>query len=331
MTPTDPLPVAVRWDKNALSSQVRAEIQQLIKREPVHFLVQLALAWAVIVGAISWALVAQSVWVSALAVFLVATRQNLLGLLVHEQAHCLAFKARWGDLFVDLTAANALLVLTVGRYAQVHLSHHRFYFTPRDPDFLRKSGTDWTIPMTASRLAKLFLTDLLGLNLVKLLKSKRTTGNSRGVTLFPRPWCPGWVRPAYYLVAAAIFTATGSWHIFLLFWLLPLVTVGQVIVRLGAISEHKYNLPNAAVEESSPLIIPVWWEKLLLPNLNFTLHAYHHFFPGIAFCHLPKVHQVFRREGLVNEAHVFHGYLPFLSFMVTQEKRASRLRVGAQG
>jgi fatty acid desaturase len=293
-------------------------------------LVQLALAWAVIVGAISWALFAQSVWVSTLAVFLVATRQNLLGLLVHEQAHCLAFKARWGDLFVDLTAAKALLVLTVGEYAQVHLSHHRYYFTPKDPDFLRKSGADWTIPMTASRLAKLFLTDLLGLNLVKLLKSKRTTGNTGSVTLFPRPCCPAWVRPAYYLVAAAIFTATGSWHIFLLFWLLPLVTVGQVIVRLGAISEHKYNLPNASVEESSPLIIPVWWEKLLLPNLNFTLHAYHHFFPGIAFCHLPKVHRIFRREGLVNEAHVFHGYLPFLRFMVTQEKRASRLRVGAQ-
>jgi len=308
----------VLWNKEALSSQARGEIQGLIKRQPAQFLAQVILAWAVIVVSIWWAAASHTVWVSVLVICIVATRQNILGLLVHEQAHCLGFRARYGDLFVNLVAAYPLLVLTVHGYAQVHLSHHKFYFTNKDPDFLRKSGTEWTLPMPARQLLKLFLTDLLGLNLVRLIKGKKLR---EPATVFSRPSVnPQWVRPLYYVAAAAAITATGGWPIFLLYWVLPLVTFAQVLVRLGAITEHKYNLANAAVEESSPLIIPVWWEKLLIPNLNFTLHAYHHFYPGIAFCNLPKVHRIFQREGLVKEAHVFHGYLPFLKFMVAAER-----------
>jgi len=87
------------------------------------------------------------------------------------------------------------------------------------------------------------------------------------------------------------------------------------IVRLGAVTEHVYNLPGASVNQSSPLIILRWWEKLLLPNLNFTLHSYHHFFPGVAFCNLPKVHAIFEREALVDGKNIFHGYWDYLGYL----------------
>jgi len=320
MRANDPLPIPVVWHKEALSAQAREEIRRLTKRAPAQFLVQLGMAWAVIVIAIWSAVTCHSVWVSAIAIFIIATRQNILGLLVHEQAHCLGFKARWGDLFVDLVAAYPLLVLTVEGYAQVHLSHHRFYFTEKDPDFLRKSGEQWTMPVRAGRLVKLFVTDLFGLNVLKLIKGKTLT---RAV-VFPRPAISAkWIRFAYYFLAAVGITVVGGWSIFLVYWVVPLLTVGQILVRLGAISEHKYNLPNATVEESSPLIIPTWWEKLLIPNLNFTLHPYHHFYPGVAFCNLPKIHRIFQREGFVNETNVFHGYFPFLKLLVSTEHSGS--------
>jgi fatty acid desaturase len=272
------------------------------------------MAWMVIIGMIWWAVVAQNIWVSILAIFIVATRQNLFGLLVHEQAHCLAFRARYGDTLVNLLVAYPLLVLTVEGYAQVHLSHHKFYFTEKDPDFLRKSGEEWTFPMRASKLFLIFLKDLFGLNVWSLIKGKKM---SERVPVFKRPHpTPTWIRFAYYAVMAAILTLTGTWMIFLLYWVLPLFTIFQVMVRWGGICEHEYNIKGATVAETSPIIELRWWEKLLFPNLNFTLHSYHHYFPGISFSNLPKVHQIFKREGLVNDSNVFHGYWSYLKFLV---------------
>ena len=73
----------------------------------------------------------------------------------------------------NLLVGYPLLGLTVEGYAAVHLAHHRFYFTEKDLDFLRKSGPDWDFPVAPARLARLFLSDLLGLSFFKLLKGKR--------------------------------------------------------------------------------------------------------------------------------------------------------------
>ena len=314
MIDTQPMTPALRGDKHTLSREARAEITALNGKAPWAFLFQAGFAWVVIIAVISWAATAGSLWVSLLAIFIVATRQNILGLLVHEQAHCLGFKSNPGDLIANLLAGYPLLVLTVEGYAQVHLSHHRFFFTDKDPDFLRKSGPDWSIPMSGRTLARLLVTDLFGINLWKLIKGKKPEGE---LSAFQRPYrTPRGLRLGYYLAFALLFTLTGTWHLFLLYWLLPLLTVFQVIVRWGALCEHKYNLAGASVAESSPIIVQRGWEKLLLPNLNFSLHPYHHYFPGVPFSRLPKVHAIFQREGLVDERYAFQGYLSYLRYLL---------------
>ena len=302
----------VLGDRQSLSAAARAEILALGGPRPQPFLLTALYAWAVIIGVVWWALDAQSVWVTLLAIVIVATRQNMLALLVHDQAHCLGFPAKPGDLIANLLAGYPLLVLTVEDYAQVHLSHHKYFFTEKDPDFLRKSGPEWTFPMSGRQLAKLLLTDLLGLNVWGLIKGKKLQGEA-----FKRPHpTPKWVRWGFYACLVGVLTATHAWGVFLLYWVVPLLTVFQVIVRWGAICEHKYNLLHASIAESSPIIMPRWWEKLLLPNLNFTLHPYHHFFPGVSFSMLPKVHAIFCREGLIDDSRVFHGYAAYLKYLI---------------
>jgi fatty acid desaturase len=276
----------------------------------VRFAAHLVVAWLTIVAAAWVAIASGSLWVSALAVFVIATRQVMLGLLVHEQVHDLAWPGgRWGDLAVNLLAGWPLMVITVDGYAQVHLTHHRYFFTERDQDFLRKHGPDWVMPTTARRLARLVLGDLLAINVLALVRGKRLR---EPTPEFARWTAPVWVRVGYYGSALAIIAVTDAWAVVLAFWILPLVTITQVLVRWGALCEHKYNLAAPAVEESSPIIVLRWWERLLLPNLNFTLHPYHHFWPGIPGGSLPRVHAIFQRERLVDEAHVFHGYGAYL-------------------
>jgi hypothetical protein len=121
------LPGALKGGKNALSKAARREIMNLSRCRPGMFLFHALLTWAVIFGSILLAVRADNLLVSLLAIFVIATRQNVLGLLVHDQAHCLGFKARFGDVITNIIAAYPLLVLTVEGYSKVHLSHHRHF------------------------------------------------------------------------------------------------------------------------------------------------------------------------------------------------------------
>jgi len=91
-----------------------------------------------------------------------------------------------------------------------------------------------------------------------------------------------------------------------------------VIVRWGAICEHRYNLIDPSIQESTPLIQPRWWEALLLPNLNFNLHVYHHWYPTVPFRNLPRIHRIFVANGLVDRSRVFDGYVDYLMFLVAK-------------
>ncbi|WP_347888137.1 fatty acid desaturase [Nitrosomonas europaea] len=302
---------ALAGDKSRLSKQAREEIQALSGAQPREFLIQAGGAWGVIITAIALAIHIDNIWMTALAIPIIATRFNILGLLVHEQVHQLGLRGRYGDTLANILTAYPIGI-TVEDYAKVHLSHHKYYFTEDDPDFLRKSGPDWTFPMPTLHLIKLLLSDLCGLSFYRILQGKRLENKQIYKRLHPTP---KWLRPTFYIGLAVLLTYFELWPAFLVYWLLPLMTFTPLIVRLGAVCEHVYNLPQAGIIESSPLIILSWWEKLLLPNLNFALHAYHHFFPGVAWCNLPKVHEIFKAENLVNECAVFQGYWSYLSYL----------------
>lgn len=302
---------ALSGDKTNLSKQAHEEIQELSGARPREFLIQAGGAWGVIIMVIVLAIHIDSIWMTLLAIPIIATRFNILGLLVHEQVHQLGLRGRYGDILANVLVAYPIGI-TVEDYARVHLSHHKYYFTEDDPDFIRKSRLDWTFPMTAWQLVKLLLSDLSGIGFYRILKGKQLKNKAVHNRLHPTPQ---WLRPVFYTITAVLLTYFKAWPLFLIYWMLPLISFMPLIVRLGAICEHVYGQQGASIIESSPLIILNWWEKLILPNLNFTFHAYHHFFPGVAWCRLPKVHKIFKQENLVNEDAIFHGYFSYLKYL----------------
>jgi fatty acid desaturase len=307
------LPLAILGERSDLSAEAQAEIRTLTGPNPRYFLLQLTLAWGLIAAAIAWAESAQSFWATLLAVIVIATRQNVLALLVHEQAHCLGFKPRFGDGFVNLFVAYPLMITTVEDYTRVHLTHHKYFFQDNDPDFIRKSGPDWVIPMTPGQLVRLLLTDIIGLNVIQLIRGKRMA--SGGAEFRRRSHTV--LRAAFFIGAATLLTLTGAWQGFLLYWLLPLMTITQVLIRWGALTEHEYNLPGATVAEATPVVIPSLLDRIIMPNMNFSMHVYHHYFSGVSAQHLRRVHEIFVREGLVNGAHIFRGYGAYLRFLLS--------------
>lgn len=311
------IPIAFKGDKSSLSAQAREEINSLTGARPLAFAGRIAAAWIVIALSVYSAVSTGNPLVYALAIFLIATRMNMLGLLIHDQAHLSGFRGKWGDAITNIFCAYPLLGITVESYAQLHLAHHRDYFGKDDPDFSRKHGPEFSFPMNTWSLVKLFLRDLTGLSIVQVVKGKKSSAHNP-VFVRKNP-SPTWLRPVFMIALLSVVTYLGIWPQFLLLWVIPIITVLTAIVRWGAICEHIYLAPGASVEESSPLIMPGPIARLLLPNLNFTLHAYHHWHPGVSFSELPRVHSIYRREGLVNEEAIFHGYWSYWQFLTAKQ------------
>jgi fatty acid desaturase len=315
-----PLEPAVRGDRTSPSPAASEAIHRLFIRTPGTFILQLSVTWVSIIAAVTIAVHIQTWWISCIVVAFVATRQNVLGLLMHEQCHRLAFNTRFGDVLCNIFAAYPLLVTLEG-YRRVHLAHHQNYFTERDPDYIRKQGEEWTFPQKLSRFLTSVARDLSGLSTIKTIRGKNHAKDSRA-----RRADYGQIalRVLYYLALGGAITILHGWAIVGIYWLLPLFTYLQLIVRWGAICEHKYNLVHPTVAESTPIIIPRWWEQVLLPNLNFTYHIYHHWYPRIPYVHLTSVHRVFCREGLVNEQQVFDGYVAYMKYLFRNDPPRNR-------
>ena len=306
---------AVLADASALSASARREIMALSGARPARFAAELAVTWLSIAALIAAGIHFDNLAVSLLCAFLVGTRQMALALLLHEQVHRLGMRSKYADWIINVCAVFPLFVTTVEDYAKVHLSHHKYCFTNDDPDFIRKSGAEWTYPMTRKQLLGIVLRDLTGMNIVRLIRGKKAHATAEFTRRHPTP---KWLRIGFFAAAAALLTLAGGWKVFLLYWMLPIMTVTQVMLRWVAAAEHEYNIENGSVHQTTPLLQLSWWQRIVFPDLNFGLHVYHHMHPGVSFGNLPKVHAIYQREGLVDERAIFKGQGAYLAYLVSK-------------
>jgi fatty acid desaturase len=312
---SNPLRPAVLAEASALSTDARREIMALSGARPARFVAELVFTWASIAAFIATGVYFENLAVTLFCIFLIGTRQMALALLLHEQVHRLGMRSKYADWFINVFAVYPLFVTTVEDYAKVHLSHHKYCFTQDDPDFLRKAGDEWTFPKSLGQLIMIAVKDLTAMNLVRLIRGKTAPRTDEFTRRNPSP---AWLRIGFFVAAAGVLTAVGGWTVFLIYWVVPAMTVTQLMVRWIAVCEHEYNIENGTIHETTPLIQLTWWQRALMPDLNFGLHAYHHMHPGVSFANLPKVHEIYKREGLVDESAIFHGQGAYLKHLLAK-------------
>ena len=102
----------------------------------------------------------------------------------------------------------------------------------------------------------------------------------------------------------ALSVATGLWRWYLGLWLLPLITVLQMVLRLRAVCEH-----GAVPDRSTPLraarttLAPRWASWLLFPH-HVNYHVEHHLHPSVPHYRLAECHQRLRAAGALDQAEV---------------------------
>jgi fatty acid desaturase len=297
-TELEPLTRLSRWRSLAAIAQTFALIAGAI-----------ALAWA------SW----PSAWI-VLSIVVIGIAQHGLFILAHEAAHY--------RLFANRTANDAVgrFVGVIGgvsmcTYRVTHRLHHNNLYTEEDPDTAIHGG----YPRGRRYLLDKLLRDIVGLNAWKTFayffgapaindETRRairplddTSPELRAAARRDRWWVVG-----FHLAAPVLAFAAGGGTtllLYLLLWLLPLVTVLQPLLRLRAILEH-----GAVDDLSSPLTAArtnrTWGSALnrvtgalLFPH-RVNYHLEHHLYPAVPHYHLPRLHRLLLEKDALGGAEV---------------------------
>lgn len=168
------------------SSAINALRDELKGPRPGPLLIAMLFDYAVLAVAIVGMLLLQgSAWfwlLLPLAWVVIAARQHALLVLMHEATHSLAHRTRWINELWGEVLLGAPMLVSMRKYRNDHLAHHRHANTDADPDWVRKLGTAaearyWQFPVQGNGLG--FLARSWVGSIAYLLRSFTHLSNAR--------------------------------------------------------------------------------------------------------------------------------------------------------
>ncbi|HEV7574788.1 MAG TPA: fatty acid desaturase family protein [Caldimonas sp.] len=297
-----------------------AELAPLTELSDLRSLAAIAQTASVIALAIAFGVWAwPSPWV-VLAIVVVGVEQHALFILAHEAAHYRLFRRRAVNDVVGraIGMAGAISMCT---YRVIHRLHHNNLYTAEDPDTAIHGG----YPRGTAYLWKKLAQDTIGWNAWKTFAyffgapalNEETQRAARPLDdtspqLRRAARIDRWFVVAFQIVAPLACLALGGWRglaQYAAFWLVPMVTVLQPILRLRAICEH-----GAVSDFSSPLTaarsnrsgggpVNVIGRAVLFPH-HVNYHLEHHLYPAVPHYYLPRLHRLLVAKGALDGAEV---------------------------
>jgi fatty acid desaturase len=197
-------------------------------------------------GVIGLAMIAGALWpvTIPIAVIVIGTRQLGLFILMHDAAHALLHANRKVNDWVGFWLCSA----SIRQYRPYHLQHHRFVQQTEDPDLVLSAP----FPITRESFARKMVRDLTGQTFVKqrfghiAQRIKARAAGESAVDLF----FDELAKDRRFLIGNAlalpIFAAAGWWWVWLVMWLLPMMTWLPLVYRIRNIAEHALVAQNQA-------------------------------------------------------------------------------------
>jgi fatty acid desaturase len=250
-------------------------------------------------------------WVVLLTLPFTAALQQALFVLAHEAAHYRLFSDRRLNEGVG-RLLGAVVGISMCTYRVVHRLHHNHLYGALDPDIAMNGG----YPRGRRYLLRKLATDISGRTAWKTYgyffgnpatnvatnEANRplddTSPALRDAALRDRRFVIG-VQIAMPL-AALLLAGPAGLAKYLVLWVLPALTVLQVILRVRAIAEH-----GAPVSFDSPLTaarthVPGPLGRLFLFPHHVGYHVEHHLYPAVPHYHLPALHALLAARGVLD-------------------------------
>jgi fatty acid desaturase len=299
-TPNEKVGEEFREKARWLSPQ---EVRELSKLDPFQSTLSIAVNWLWLFLCVAAAVKLHAL--IPLAIVGVALGQHGLAVLAHEAAHYRIYETRWlNDLAGKLCAMP--LGLSMLTYRVIHRIHHNHLYEPIDPDLALMAG----YPRGRWYLIRKLLKDLSGVTIIKSYSyfrgrpqgQKLADDTSSQLKLAARRERK--IILAFHLTLLAAMIVTGLWKWYLALWLIPALTVLQMILRLRAVCEH-----GAVPELTTPLraarttLAPFWVRCLLFPH-HVNHHIEHHLYPSVPHYRLAECHRRLAKTGALDNAEV---------------------------
>jgi len=254
--------------------------------------------WNVYAGAAGY--IAAVVWIGA--------RQHAIAILMHEAAHYRLFRSRvLNDLLGELLVGWPML-LSMRAYRRLHFAHHRCPNTDDDPDWMLRLNRDWQFPKTRWDLLRIFALDIFGLHVRDQLEFFGRYAWDKGQK---KTWLD-YLAAVYFGGLIFVLSWYSLWTLFLLYWVVPLMTWLKVALRLRTIGEH-YALEYDHIFRQTRTTYPTLLERLLIAPKNIAYHLDHHLYPSVPFYNLPVLHQaLLQHDEFRTQSHLTRSYLQVL-------------------
>jgi fatty acid desaturase len=260
----------------------------------------------------AWLAVLWWPWAIVPAMFVMVSRQHSLAILAHDATHYRLFGNRLANEIVGRLCGYPIGV-SMCTYRVVHRLHHNHLYTKADPDIPLMGG----YPRGRWYLVKKLLTDLAGLTAHKnyayffgapaVNTETNKAVNPLGDTsprLRQQALTDRWIMVGVQVAMLGAAIATGWWLEYLLLWVLPLVTLFQVLLRVRAVLEHGAPAGYSTVQEAARTnLCPAWLAWILFPH-NVNYHIEHHLYPAIPHYKLRRAHALLVESGALAGAEV---------------------------
>ncbi len=269
-----------------------------IEAGKVRELSELSPAWSILHIALEWTIVFAAIFASRriggpiayiLAIILIGSRQHAFLLLMHEATHWRMFNNKRLNDWVCEAFVTWPVMVSLRAFRHTHLRHHQELNLPTDVDQRKKlEDPDWHFPLPRRHLLWSLAKQFTGLGIwyvIKILRYGNAEPEASGQT--PRYRM---ARLSYYIAALAVILYFQVFTLFLLYWIVPLLTTLIALNRMRVLSEHP------PIERASRYKVICDYqlslaEKILFEPKNCYYHMEHHSYPSVPFFNLPRLHR----------------------------------------
>lgn len=232
--------------------------------------------WLIIVGCMAACVWMPTVWVVALALFIIGTRQHALTVMGHDGTHYMAARNRRLNDFLTGALCFWPIGQTVDGYRRFHFQHHRHLCTDLDPEMPIRLGHMFPMPSKQPWFIKRLLLDLLGLGTTDLMELLQHFKQAS-------------VKPYLPMLGFWIVALLAAWYFSLLWlvvvWWFSVVSSFWAIFRIRSWTEHQ------GVEGTHRFQVNPLTKFVLFPH-NTWCHDEHHRWPYIPFYRLPEARKL---------------------------------------
>jgi len=287
---------AVTLTRGDLAPELRAEIRRLQRLEPVRNLRLLLLVPTMAAGGIAVESAGLPL-ARAAGTLAIAAVMMALSVVMHEGVHHLLTRSRGWNRALAI-ACGLPILLSADAYRALHLRHHAFERTERDPDDIETLARRG-IPLVLVYYVLLAVGAYLYFPHVAVAGYRAARSRTDRLAILLE-----------YAVLLALF-GLALWYspgALVRLWLLPMMVAAQ-LTNIRSLAEHGLTTsgnPFTATRSvrTSPVV------AFFLCNLNF--HLEHHLFPAVPWYNLPAVHGLLGPAYRATGASVYDGYRAFL-------------------